>query len=113
MIDAREDARLAITGVEERNEGASREAKQTNLGIVLVEVNHGEAILRSATEIQPTGTLRMSIPYREGCAYTFANGKLSLQVVMSAGVQNYMGLKPVFDTKIVLCRAIKELFYPI
>ncbi len=99
MIDAREEARLAITGVEEKNENARKEAKQTNLGIVLVEVNNREATLRSVTELQPTGTLRMSIPYRDGCAYTFANGKLSLQVVMSAGVQNHMGLTSVAETR--------------
>ncbi len=52
------------------------EAKRANL--VLVEVNHGEAILRSATELKPTGTLRMSVLYRNDCAYTFANGKLHL-----------------------------------
>ncbi len=99
MIDAREKARLAITGVEEIIENARKEAKQTNLGIVLVDANHGEAILRSVTELQPTGTLRMSVPYREGCAYTFANGKLSLRVVMSAGVQNHMGLTSVAETR--------------
>ncbi len=99
MIDAREEARLAITGVEEKNENARKEAKQTNLGIVLIEFNHVEAILRSVTELQPTGTLRMSIPYRDGCAYTFANGKLSLRVVMSAGVQNHMGLTSVAETR--------------
>ncbi len=99
MIDARAEARLAITGVEEINENARQEAKQTNLGIVLVEVNHGEAILRSVTEILPTGTLRMSIPYRDDCAYTFVNGKLSLRVVMSAGVQNHMGHTSVAETR--------------
>ncbi len=46
-----------------------------NSGILLVELNNGEAILRPVTELQPTGTLRMPIPYRNGCAYTFANGK--------------------------------------
>ncbi len=91
MIDAREEARLAITGVEEKNENARKEAKQTNLGIVLVEFNLGGAILRSVTELQPTGTLRMSIPYRDGCAYTFANGKLSLLVVISVGPRGTHG----------------------
>ncbi len=79
MIVAREEARLAITGVEEKSENARKEAKQTNLGIVLVDANHGEAILRSATELLPTGTLRMPVPYRADCAYTFTNGKLSRQ----------------------------------
>ncbi len=70
-----------------------------NLGIVLVEVNNEEAILRSATELQPTGTLRMSVPYREECAYTLVNGKLHLQVVMSAAVQTHVGLTFVVDTR--------------
>ncbi len=68
---------------------ARKAAKRANLAIFLVEENNGEAILRSATELQPTGTLRMPFPYREGCAYTFANGKLHFQVVVSVGVQNH------------------------
>ncbi len=76
---------------------AHMEAKRANLGIVLVEENHGEAILRSASEFQ---TLRMSVPFRETCAYTFVNGKLHLQVVISVGVQIHMGLKSVAETKI-------------
>ncbi len=46
--------------------------------LLLVEVTEWEApeaILRSVTEVQPTGSLRMSIPYRPGCAYSFANGR--------------------------------------
>ncbi len=50
------------------------ETKRSNL--VLVEENNGEAILLSGTELQPTGTLRMCVPFRIDCAYTFANGKL-------------------------------------
>ncbi len=46
-----------------------------NSGILLVEVKNGEAILRSATELQPTGASRMPIPIRECCGYTFGNGK--------------------------------------
>ncbi len=46
-----------------------------NSGILLVQVKNGEAILRSVSELQPTGALRMPIPYREYCGYTFANGK--------------------------------------
>ncbi len=49
------------------------------LGIVLVEETNGEAILRTVTELQPSGTVRMSVPYRYYCAYTFANGKLHAQ----------------------------------
>ncbi len=49
---------------------------QPNLGIVLVEDSNEEAILRSATEIQPAGALKLPIPYRNGCVYTFANGKV-------------------------------------
>ncbi len=40
-----------------------------------LEVNNEEAILRSATEFQPAGPLRMSIPFRCDCAYTFASGQ--------------------------------------
>ncbi len=90
LIDARKEARLAISGVEEKNEDARKEAKRANLGIVLVEVIHGKAILRSATELQPTGKLRLSVPYRGGCVYTFTDGKLHLQVVMPVGVQNHV-----------------------
>ncbi len=70
-----------------------------NLGIVLVEVNNEEAVLRSATELQQTGTLRKSVPYRDFCAYTFADGKLSLQEVISPGVQNRVGFTSVVDTR--------------
>ncbi len=86
MSSARNEARLAFAGVEEKKEDALKEAKQANLGIFLVEVNNEESILRSATEFQPTGTLTMSIPYRKCCAYTFSQGDLSIQVVMSVGV---------------------------
>ncbi len=37
-----------------------------------------EATLRSVTEFNQTGSLRMSIPYRIGCAYSFANGRYML-----------------------------------
>ncbi len=69
-MNARKEARRAIRFGEER-----KEAMQPNLGIVLVEVNTEEAILRSATEFQPAGALKLPIPYRINCAYTFANGK--------------------------------------
>ncbi len=55
LIDARKEARLAFAGVEEKNEDARKETKRANLDIVLVEVNHGKAILRSVTKLQPTG----------------------------------------------------------
>ncbi len=42
---------------------------------MLVEVNNEEAILRSATEFQPAGALKLPIPYRNSCAYTLGNGK--------------------------------------
>ncbi len=42
---------------------------------MLVEVNNEEAILRSATEFQTAGALKLPIPYRDNCAYTLANGK--------------------------------------
>ncbi len=70
LIDARKEARRAVGFGEER-----KEAKQPKLGIVLVEVNNEEAILRSATEFQPAGALRMPIHNRQYCGYTFANGK--------------------------------------
>ncbi len=68
---------------------ARKDAKRANLAIFLVEENNGKAILRSMTELQPTVTFTMPVPYREDCAYTFANGKLHLQVVVSVGVQNH------------------------
>ncbi len=74
LIHARMEARRAIAGVEEINVDAHKGAKRANL--VLVEVNHGVATLRSLTDLQPKVTLRMSVPYRKDCAYTFANGKL-------------------------------------
>ncbi len=42
--------------------------------VLLVEVTIDEALLRSVTEFQPTGSLRMPIPYRIDCAYTLING---------------------------------------
>ncbi len=45
---------------------------------LLVEVPEWEAkeaTLRSLTEFHPTGSLRMSIPYRHCCAYSFSNGR--------------------------------------
>ncbi len=49
--------------------------------LLLVEVTEleaPEAILRSVTEFHPTGSSQMSIPYRVGCAYSFANGRCIL-----------------------------------
>ncbi len=49
--------------------------------LLLVEVTEWEApeaILRSVTEFHPTGSLRLSIHYRPGCAYSFANGRYIL-----------------------------------
>ncbi len=66
---------MAFAGIEEKNEDTRKGAKQASSTIILVEENNREAILCSATEFQQTGTLRMPIPYREGCAYTIANGK--------------------------------------
>ncbi len=48
------------------------EARQT---VLLVEVENGDAILRSATELKPRAAIRMQIPYRQHCAYALANGK--------------------------------------
>ncbi len=45
---------------------------------LLVEVPEWEAkqaTLHSLTEFHPTGSLRMSIPYRNCCAYSFSNGR--------------------------------------
>ncbi len=49
--------------------------------LLLVEVTEwgaSEAILRSVPEFHPAGSLRMSITYRPGCAYSFANGRYIL-----------------------------------
>ncbi len=52
---------------------ATRVIREPN--VLLVEVTVDEALLRSVTEFQPTGSLRMPIPYRIDCAYTLINGK--------------------------------------
>ncbi len=43
--------------------------------VLLVEEKDGKATLRSATDLQPTGSFRMPIPYRKYCSYTLANGE--------------------------------------
>ncbi len=48
------------------------EARQA---VLLVEVENGGAILRSATELKSLEAIRMPIPYRQNCAYALANGK--------------------------------------
>ncbi len=78
LLDAWKEARLTISGVIEINEDARKATKQEILRIFLVELKNEQAILSSSTELQQRGTLWMPVPYREGCAYTFANGKLSL-----------------------------------
>ncbi len=45
-----------------------------NEAVFLVEVKNEVATLRSATELQPTRSFRMEIPYRFVCAYAFAKG---------------------------------------
>ncbi len=51
------------------------EARQA---VLFVEVENGNAILRSATELKPQEAIRMPIPYRQHCAYALANGKIFL-----------------------------------
>ncbi len=54
---------------------ARRATPKSDLLLVkLTEWEASEAILRSVTEFQPSESLRMSIPYRPGCADSFANG---------------------------------------
>ncbi len=48
------------------------EARQA---VLLVEVENGEAIFRSAKELKPPEAIRIPIPYRQHCAYALANGK--------------------------------------
>ncbi len=75
---------------------AREEAKRANPGVFLVDLSISEeAILRSMTELQPKGTVRMPVPYREGCAYTFTNGELHLQ----AGMSVRLGLTCVVATR--------------
>ncbi len=49
--------------------------KEARRAVLLVEVNDGKATLRSATDLQPTGSFRMPIPYRIDCAWALANGE--------------------------------------
>ncbi len=74
LLDKRKEARLAISGVKEIH----GDAHKANHRIFRVELKNEEAILSSSTGLQQRGALWMPVPYREGCAYTFANGKLSL-----------------------------------
>ncbi len=46
------------------------EARQA---VLLVEVENGGAILRSATELKPQEAIRMPILYRQNGAYALAN----------------------------------------
>ncbi len=63
------------------------------LQLVLVEVQgNEEAILRSATEFQPAGALRMPIPYRKYCGYTFAIGKYFKTVTFGCNAVMPVGL---------------------
>ncbi len=53
--------------------------------LLLVEVTEWgatEATLRSVTEFHPTGSSRMSIPYRAGCAHSFADGRCILRSIV-------------------------------
>ncbi len=49
--------------------------KEARRAVLLVEVKSGDAILRTATDLQSTGSFRMPIPYRKDCAYTLASGE--------------------------------------
>ncbi len=55
---------------------AQKAAKEaTNeLDVLIVEEKSENAILRSASQLHPTGSLRMPIPFRERCAYSFTGG---------------------------------------
>ncbi len=49
--------------------------KEARRVVLLIEVNDGKATLRSATDLQPTGSFRIPIAYRKDCAYILANGE--------------------------------------
>ncbi len=50
---------------------------ETRQAVLLVEVENGGAILRSAKELKPQESIRMPIPYTQYCAYALANGYVS------------------------------------
>ncbi len=81
LIDARKEARRTIPFIEER-----KEAKQSHRGIVLIEKNDENAILRYATDVQSAGAIRMAIPFKGGCVYTSTNGNIyfTYEVELSA-----------------------------
>ncbi len=55
---------------------ASSDTRQVDLLLVHATNWHAaEATLRSVTELQQAGTVRMTIPYRYICTYSFSNGK--------------------------------------
>ncbi len=57
------------------------EARQA---VLLVEVEHGETIFRSAKELKPQEAIRMPVPYRQHCAYSLANGKIFFTISKAA-----------------------------
>ncbi len=57
------------------NEARRAKPESDFLLIEVPEWEAKEATLRSLTEFHPTGSLRMSIPYRNCCAYSFSNGR--------------------------------------
>ncbi len=65
-----------LCGNRQRLIAARKEAKQIvhESDVIIIEVKNGDAILRSATDLHPSGSLRMAIPFRERCAYSFTGG---------------------------------------
>ncbi len=69
-------AAAAAAATEVALEETRRIVSESDLLIAEITNSHAtDATLRSVTEIHPTGSLRMSIPFRFGCAYSFANGR--------------------------------------
>ncbi len=65
----------AAAATEVALEKTRRITRKSDLLIAEITNSHAtEATLRSVTEFDPTGSLRMSIPFRYNCAYSFANG---------------------------------------
>ncbi len=69
----------SLCGNRQRLISARKEARQVvhEPDTRIIEVKRGDAILRSATDRHPSGSLRLPIPFQDGCDYSFSNGMCS------------------------------------
>ncbi len=86
LVDAHKVAHGAVRGAAaESGQSASDRGGEVLLMVEYPEVcDSDETVLRTINEVQPSGTVRHSIPYREDCAYVLFQGERAKSGLLSS-----------------------------